>query len=144
MASKLSPDACRVFLAEVRPAILSLNDDGRGPLASPVWYDQLDNGDIWFVTQSSSRKGRLIDVGTRLSLTVQRETSPYAYVSVEGPVVEVRPYTLEDDLLPMATRYLGEDGGRAYVDGSRAGFNAETSIRVTVRPERYLSADYSQ
>jgi hypothetical protein len=140
---KMSENESRAFLAAVRPAILSLNEAGRGPLSSPVWYDQNDDGSLWFVTQSHSRKGKLMSVGTRITLTVQRHKAPYAYVSAEGPITEIRPYTLEDDLLPMASRYLGAEGGQAYIDGARDGFNLETSIRLTMQPERILSTDYS-
>jgi hypothetical protein len=140
---KMNEHAYRAFLTEVRPAILSLNDADRGPLCSPVWYDQNNDGSLWFVTQSHSRKGKLMSVGTRITLTVQRHKAPYAYVSAEGPIVEIRPYTLEDDLLPMASRYLGTEGGQAYVDGARDGFNPQTSIRLTMQPDRILSTDYS-
>ena len=83
-----------------------------------------------------------MNVGTRITLTAQRHKSPYAYVSAEGPITGIHPYTLDGDLLPMATRYLGDEGGQAYVDGARTSFNPETSVRITMRPERFLSANY--
>ena len=44
------------FLAQVHVGVLSLNDDGRGPLTAPVWYD-FDPGDgLWFLTGHDSRK----------------------------------------------------------------------------------------
>ena len=144
MSYRMTAAERMAFLNEVRPAILSLNDPERGPLASPVWFDMLETGDLWFVTQSDIRKGRLITLGGRITLTVQRHSPPYAYVSVEGPVTEIRPYELEVDLLPMATRYLGADGGRRYVDDARAGNNPETSIRVTMRSETWRTVDYSK
>lgn len=131
----------RAFLDQVRPAILSVNEPGRGPQASPVWFDQLENGDLWLVTQTYTQKAKLMPVGARVSLTVQRHKRPYAYVSAEGPVISVVPYTLDDDLYPMAVRYLGEEAARAFIEGRRDSFNPDTAIRVTMRPERYLSAD---
>jgi len=130
------------FLADVHVAILALPDGDRGPLCAPVWYNVAPSGDLYFLTQATSRKGRLITEGGRLTMTVQREIAPYAYVSVEGPVTAVEPYDLEADLLPMAMRYLGAEGGRGYADAMRASWNPETSIKVTVRPERWLSVDY--
>ena len=144
MSYRMTAAERMAFLKEARPAILSLNDPERGPLASPVWYDVLDNGDLWFVTQSHIRKGRLITPGGRITLTVQRHARPYAYVSAEGPVIEIRPYDVETDLLAMATRYLGTQGGRQYVDDARAGNNPETSIRVTLRPEHWRTVDYGK
>ncbi len=140
---RMSETDCRAFLAEVRPAILSLNDPGQGPLASPVWFDLNADGTLWFVTQSHTRKGKLMQVGSRITLTVQKETSPYAYVSAEGPITEIRPYTLEADLLPIASRYLGPTGGQAYIDRARDGFNPATSIRLTMHPERLRNVNYA-
>ena len=66
---------------------------------------------------------------------------PYKYVSVEGPV-EIDP--LGDDahaaVEPMAIRYLGDDLGTAYA----AGNIADDEIRIRLRPERWLSVDYSR
>lgn len=136
------------FLVTARVAVLSLVRPGRGPLSSPVWYDYQPSGQLWFLTQSTSRKGQLIAPGTRLSLTVQKEDAPYAYVSVEGPVFAVEPYDFEADLLPMATRYLGAPDGRAYVDRARRLADEHpavaTRIKVVVHPEEWLTVDYAK
>ena len=144
MPFAMSQTEREAFLAVPRIAVLSLNDGARGPLAAPVWYDYAVGGELWFLTQTTSRKAKLLDVGTRLSLTVQREQAPYAYVSVEGPVTAIAPYELETDLLAMAARYLGPDGGRGYLDNVRATWKAETSVKISVRPERWLSVDYAK
>ena len=96
---------------------MSVADGDRGPLASPVWYDYVAGGDLWLLTQSDSRKGRLLQAAGRASLCVQHTDPPYQYVSVEGPIVSIDAYDVERDLLPMAQRYLGPEGGRAYADG---------------------------
>jgi len=144
MAQSMNEAERRAFLAEVRVAILSLPDGERGPLCAPVWYDFDPSGDIWFLTHANSRKGRLIAEGGRLTLTAQREASPYAYVSVEGVVTAIASYDIDADLLPMAQRYLGAEGGRAYAEGMRADWSPETSIKVTLRPARWLSANYAK
>lgn len=131
------------FLADVHVGVLSIPDGDRGPLAAPIWYDVQD-GNIVVLTQSTSRKGRLLTAGRRVTLTAQRETAPYAYVSVEGPVTAIEPYDLDGDLLAMAIRYLGPDQGRAYVEGSRPTWNSQTSIKVTVAPARWLTVDYAK
>ncbi|MDX1384423.1 MAG: pyridoxamine 5'-phosphate oxidase family protein, partial [Thermoanaerobaculia bacterium] len=111
----MTRDEREAFLAAVRVGVLSLTDGDRGPLAAPVWYGYEPGGNLWFLTDDGSRKGRLLREGGRISLCVQTEDPPYRYVSIEGPVVEIRPADLEDDLRPMARRYLGREGGDAYV-----------------------------
>lgn len=144
MTTKMSEAERKAFLAEPRSAILSISQKGRGPLAVPVWFDQTADGELYFLTQSSSRKGKLLFVGKRISLCVHRDSSPYAYVTAEGPITTIEPYTLEGDLLPMATRYLGAEGGAAYVEGSRADHAEEASVKISVRPERWLTVDYAK
>ena len=130
----------QAFLADVHVGVLALNEPGRGPLTVPVWYDYEPGGDLWFLTGKDSRKGRLIEPGTRLSLCVQTEEAPYRYVMVEGAVNDVR--APDDELEPMAVRYLGAEMGRAYAQNSAAEGGA--SIVVRVRPERWLAVDYSK
>ncbi|MBL4721815.1 MAG: pyridoxamine 5'-phosphate oxidase family protein, partial [Alphaproteobacteria bacterium] len=59
------------FLQHPRVGVLSLNDGDRGPLSNPIWYDYAPGGDVWFMTQKTARKGRLLHVGLRVSLLVQ-------------------------------------------------------------------------
>ena len=129
------------FLAEVHVGIISIAENSRGPLAVPVWYAYEPGGNIDVLMQSDSRKMRCIDAAGRFSLCVQTETAPYAYVSVEGPVTNVRPYEIETDLLAMATRYLGPEGGQAYIESAATGQNG---VMVTMTPEHWLSTDYSK
>ena len=84
------------------------------------------------------------EVGARMSLCVQDENPPYRYVSVEGPVTAIQSYTIDRDMLPMAQRYLGEKGGEAYVAPQRAGHSEADSIKVVVRPERWLTLDLNK
>ncbi len=144
MSLAMTIEEREAFLAAPRVGVLSLAEAGRGPLVAPVWYDYIPGGVLWFLTQTTTRKGALLALGERLALTTQKDSPPYAYVSVEGPAIAIAPYDLEADLLPMASRYLGPDGGQAYIDGARPNWSAETSIKVTVQPERWLSADYAK
>ena len=91
--------------------------------------------------QADSRKMLDIDAAGRFSLCVQTETAPYKYVSVEGPVTAVRPYGIDTDLLAMATRYLGEQGGRDYIASAGTG---DHGVIVSMTPEHWLSTDYGK
>lgn len=127
------------FLAGVHVGVVAITEEGRAPLAVPVWYDYEPGGVVRVLMQSDSRKARSIEAAGRFSLCVQSEEQPYAYVTVEGPVSGVQPYG-EADLLEMATRYLGEEGGRAFV----ANGIGPNSVAVSMTPERWLSSDFSK
>ncbi len=127
------------FLADLHVGVLSLNDNAKGPLTAPIWYDYEPGQELWFITGSNSLKGKLLEVGVRLSLVAQSEEPPYKYVSVEGPVVSISEST-EDDLLAMAVRYLGETGGKRYTENS----NGSGGVLVRVKPERWLAVDYGK
>ena len=129
------------FLKKNRVGILSINHPGHGPLAVPIWFDYLPGDSLWFLTARDSMKARLLEPGVRGSLVAQIEKPPYGDVSVEGPVFEINSASRQD-LLAMAVRYLGPDGGEKYTSETEE-YQADNGILVRVRPERWLSVDYS-
>jgi PPOX class probable F420-dependent enzyme len=129
------------FLAGVHVGVLSIAEPGRGPLAVPIWYGYEPGGELWVLTGRDSRKGRLLAASPRVSLCVQTETPPYRYVSVEGPVVSVARADRERDARHLAHRYLGKELGDRYMEATAG---EEDSILVRMRPERWLTVDYSK
>jgi nitroimidazol reductase NimA-like FMN-containing flavoprotein (pyridoxamine 5'-phosphate oxidase superfamily) len=127
------------FLAGVHVAVVAIPEPDRGPLTVPVWYWYEPGGPVWFETQPDSRKGRLLHVGKRISLCAQDETPPYAYVSVEGPIIEIAHDDRELHELPMAIRFLGEQAGREYI----ADLPPTEWKRYVLQPQRWLSQDGS-
>ena len=127
------------FLAEVHVGVLSIAREGRGPLTAPIWYGYVPGGDIRVMIGRTSRKAGMLALGTRVSLCAQRESAPYAYVTAEGPVVQIADGTAED-IRELARRYLGPDEGKAYADSMPSG----SSLTVTIRPETWLAVDYSR
>jgi nitroimidazol reductase NimA-like FMN-containing flavoprotein (pyridoxamine 5'-phosphate oxidase superfamily) len=132
------------FLAGVHVGIISLAEEGRAPLAVPVWYAYEPSGNLTIMTGRESRKGRLIARAGRFSLCVQTETPPYKYVSVEGPVVASEAADIERDLRPLAHRYLGIKIGDRYVEETRNLPTHNDNVLIQMRPERWLTADYSK
>ena len=130
------------FLADLHVGVIALNEPGRGPLTVPIWYAYEPGGEIEVLTDASSRKGKLLAEGTRISLCAQTEDPPYQYVSVEGPIVAIEPSEVERDSRPMAHRYLGKERGDAYIAATADERTAGGSVRVRMRPERWLSVDY--
>ena len=131
------------FLADVHVGIISVPEADIGTLAVPIWYDYEPGGEVWVITGKGSRKGKLISSGTRLSLCAQTEQPPYKYVSVEGPVVGIEPTDPEKHMRPMARRYLGVEGGDQYIEATSADRDG-SSIVIRMRPERWLTVDYSK
>jgi hypothetical protein len=128
------------FLADKHIGILSVAaEDGRPPASVPIWYDYTPGGNIRINTGASRRKARLIELAGALTLVVQREELPYQYVVVEGTVVDSTTPAPLEVREAIAIRYLGEDGGRAFV---RSLGDAD-SVLFTIRPDRWFTADFS-
>jgi hypothetical protein len=127
------------FLAEPHIAALSVADGpGRGPLTVPIWYQYEPGGEVWILTEATSRKARLIEAAGRFTLMVDRVTPTTRYVSVEGPVTRTIPGT--DELRrEIAERYLRPEQAEAYLKLAEAEFDPE--IAIYLRPERWLSSD---
>ena len=129
------------FLSDPHVGIISVAEDGRGPLTVPVWY-AYERGELRVVTGRASRKGRLLERAGRFSLCVHTSTPPYKYLSVEGSIIAIEKAEVERDLRPLARRYLGADGGDAYIAATRE--EHADNVLVRMRPQRWLSADYAK
>lgn len=127
------------FLAEPHIAALAVaGEEGRAPLSVPIWYQYEPGGDIWILTGLDSRKNQLIGAAGRFTLMIDRVEPTIRYVSVEGPVVETVPATVEK-LREISARYLPADKVEGYVDFSWK--NHGEMVVVTMRPERWVSSD---
>ncbi len=125
------------FLTEVRVGVLGVARPDAPPSLTPVWYRYTD-GVVEIVTAGSTAKLALLREAGSASLCVQQEQPPYRYVTVEGPVeVTATPDGLVETI---ASRYLGDDEGRAYASGP--GQQDDTLIRLTVTTRR--SIDFSK
>ena len=140
MSLKMTQEEREAFLADLHVGVISIEDPGRGPLTTPMWYDYKPALGLWIITSRSSRKGIALDKAGRFSLVAQTEQAPYKYVSVEGPIVEVRPADKENDSRPMAQRYFGTEFGNAYVD-SKPDDDGDIYL---MQPQRWLTVDYTK
>ncbi|WP_326667326.1 pyridoxamine 5'-phosphate oxidase family protein [Streptomyces canus] len=127
------------FLDEPHIAALAVDaGEGRAPLVLPIWYQYTPGGDIWIMTGRDSRKHELIRAAGRFSLLVERVEPTIRYVSVEGPVVDTRPGTVED-LREMSARYLPAEKVDGYVEFASKNHGEQVIIRL--RPERWVTSD---
>ncbi|MBB1246740.1 pyridoxamine 5'-phosphate oxidase family protein [Streptomyces durbertensis] len=135
----LSREEREQFLTEPHIGALAVEAGAdRGPLVIPVWYDYEPGGELWIVTEADSRKARLISEAGRFSLMAERLEPSVRYVSVEGPVSEIRPATEAEDTA-MAERYLGEEGAAEYLKTRGPQFGELVTVRM--RPKRWNSSD---
>lgn len=144
MSLKMDRAEREAFLAELHVGIISIEEPGRGPLTVPIWYGYVPGGDLWVVTPRDSRKGRLLQHVERFSLCAQTEQLPYKYVSIEGPITSIEPSEVERDERPLAHRYLGAELGDQYIDSTGGAEGRADNILVKMRPERWLTTDYSK
>ncbi|MFI6996743.1 pyridoxamine 5'-phosphate oxidase family protein [Nocardia sp. NPDC050175] len=128
------------FLAGKHIAVLSVAaNDGRPPASVPIWYDYTPDGNIRVNTGAERRKARLIREAGVVTLTVQREELPYQYVIVEGTVIDAATPSPEETRVAIATRYLGPEEGAAFA----ARMDGAQSVLFTIRPDRWITQDYS-
>ncbi len=133
----------QAFLAETHVAVLSVaRGDDRPPLTIPIWYGYEPGGDLTFFTGAGARKVALARKAGVVSLCVQQEQPPYKYVTVEGAVVSIDQPPTAPQLLAIARRYLPEEQAQGMVAGSLESRGNEL-VLVTIRPDRWLTADYS-
>lgn len=138
MAEPMSPEHRQEFLAEgTRTAILATTRrDGR-PHAVPICF-VLDGDDILFLTNADSVKGADMRRDPRVTLVVDDETPPFAFVMIEGTAEisqdldEIRRAAVE-----ISHRY---DGGENLDQFVHFATTALGSL-VRIRPSRTLALD---
>ncbi|MGH2534639.1 MAG: pyridoxamine 5'-phosphate oxidase family protein [Thermomicrobiales bacterium] len=146
MPRPMTEEEREAFLAEPRVGVLSVaSGDDRPPLTAPTWYHYQPGGHITFFTGTRGRKARktmLIRNAGIVSFCVQHPEFPYKYVTVEGAVVQIDQPPSAEQVLAIARRYLPEEYAQGFVQAELAhpgpGF-----VLFTVRPDRWLSADFS-
>ncbi|MGV9450228.1 pyridoxamine 5'-phosphate oxidase family protein [Streptomyces sp. NPDC003635] len=127
------------FLAEPHIAALAVDAGAdRAPLTVPIWYQVEDDGSVWIMTGLDSRKNQLIRAAGRFSLMIDRVEPTIRYVSVEGPVIDTEPATIER-LRELSARYLPAEKVDAYVDFAWKNHGEQVVVRM--RPERWVSSD---
>ena len=140
MPRQLTESERQEYLAAKHVAVLSVaTTDGRPPASIPIWYQYAPGGDILISTGPSTRKARLITAAGAATLVVQDEEPPYRYVVVEGTLVDTTDPTPPEVLEKTAVRYLGEEGGRQFLRS----MEGHANVLFTIRPDRWLSADFS-
>ena len=134
MAS-LGDPAVRDFLSHgTRTGKLSYLAASGRPLVAPVWF-VVEDGSLVFNTNKDTAKGRALARDPRVSLCVDLEEPPYAFVQVQGEAeLSEDPAELIRTATAIAARYMGAD--RAEEFGRRNGVPGELVVRL--RPTKVL------
>jgi nitroimidazol reductase NimA-like FMN-containing flavoprotein (pyridoxamine 5'-phosphate oxidase superfamily) len=147
MARPMTEREREEFLAALHVAVLSVqSDDGRPPLAVPVFYHYAPGGNLTFFTNTQgtrSRKVRLITKAQMLTFVVQQENPPYKFVMVEGSVVDAARPPEAEAMLPIVRRYMPEEYAQGFVQGELSHPDSQL-VLYTVRPDRWSSTDFSE
>lgn len=137
MARRLSEAEVRDFLAAgTRTGKLAVVRRDGSPMVVPIWFVVDEDGSLVFNTGADTVKGRALARDRRVSICVDDEHPPFAYVRIDG---EAEVSTDLDEMLPWATaiarRYMGDDLAEAY--GRRNAVQGELLVRV--RPLRVVA-----
>lgn len=129
MAVMTKQEYMKFLLDDTRTGKLAtVREDGR-PHVVPIWF-VLDGEDLIFTTHESTVKAKNMMRDPRVSISVDDQTPPYSFVTIEGTVT----FSYDSEkLLHWATvigaRYMGEDQAEAF--GKRNASEGEVVVRIT-------------
>jgi PPOX class probable F420-dependent enzyme len=135
VASFSDPEV-RDFLAQgTRTGKLAFLAASGRPLVAPVWFI-VEDGSLVFNTGKDTAKGRALARDPRVSLCVDLEEPPYAFVQVQGEAeLSEDPAELLRTATAIAARYMGAD--RATEFGQRNAVPGELVVRL--RPAKVVA-----
>jgi PPOX class probable F420-dependent enzyme len=133
-------DAAQSFLAAPHIGMLAVARRSGPPIASPVWYGYEPGGDVVFTIGRNSAKAKALRTAGVASMCVQREALPYAFVTVDGPVVVGDTAAGEGLRTSIAIRYLGEELAAGYIESTKGSDN----VLARLTPEHWRSNDYGR
>lgn len=108
---QLDSDEVQAFLRTgARTAKVAVVRHDGSPMVTPVWFLCDDDGCVVFETEAESVKGRALRRDPRISVCVEDDRPPFAFVRIDG-IAELDEGA--DDLLDwttrLAARYLGDE-----------------------------------
>jgi PPOX class probable F420-dependent enzyme len=134
---KLGPDDLRDLLDQPLVAVLATYRRDGGVLLSPVWHQWRDGGfDV--AVYASDIKLKHLRRDPRASIVVYEHEPPYRGIEVRGEARLV-PGEALDAFHSMALRYLGPEGGPAYVES----VSAADTVLVRLEPGNVRGWDFA-
>lgn len=139
MPGTLTETELEQLLAEPQVGVLCTVDRKGRPEGSPIWFEAAP-GKILVHVARNSKKARNVRANPNVSLTVDTREAPYRGAVLRGTAREIA----FDDALHrrVAVRYLGPEGGEAYL-AMTAGAEAET-VLLEMTVESRFTWDYAK
>jgi PPOX class probable F420-dependent enzyme len=134
MADALTDHVRAFLLLGTRTGKLGTLMPSGWPHVMPIWF-VVDGEEIVFSTGRDTVKGRYVRRDGRVSLCVDDERPPYAYVHVRGRARIDEQSDLLEWTTRIAQRYMGPEQAEAY--GRRNAVPTELLVRI--RPERVIA-----
>ncbi|MET9723868.1 PPOX class F420-dependent oxidoreductase [Streptomyces zaomyceticus] len=130
--TRMTDEQWRAFVsAGTRTGKLATVRDDGSPHVVPIWF-LLDGDSFVFNTGKDTVKGRSLARDGRVSLCVDDDTPPFAFVSLSGQAeLTEDPAELRHWAGRIGARYMGED--RADEFGERNGVPGELLVRVRIQ-----------
>ncbi|OPF78931.1 PPOX class F420-dependent enzyme [Streptomyces antioxidans] len=131
MAQNMTKDQWQKFVSEgTRTAKLATVRADGSPHLAPVWF-LLDGDDLVFNTGQETVKGRNLARDDRLTICVDDDRPPFAFVTLRGRAELIDDLgQVRDWATRIAARYMGE--GRAEEYGARNGVPGELLVRARI------------
>ena len=132
MAVELSEKA-RVYLQELRFAVLAtINQDGT-PQLTTMWYILEDDGTITMNTKVGRAKERNMRRDPRISICIEDD---YNFLTINGAVEMMDgPEIAQYDIYRLSVRYHGEEKARRQVQEK---FSKEKRVTLRLKPEHII------
>jgi PPOX class probable F420-dependent enzyme len=128
---EMSRDEIRRFLTTgTRTGKIAVVRSDGSPMVVPVWFAVDDDGSLVFTTWHTTIKARAMRRRPQVSICVDEEVPPYAYVRVDGTAELVEDAELlRAWAVRLGGRYMGAE--RAEEFGAKNAVPGELVVRVT-------------
>ncbi|HEX3752404.1 MAG TPA: PPOX class F420-dependent oxidoreductase [Streptosporangiaceae bacterium] len=136
MASTTDPEVNKFLTGGTRTGKIAYTNAAGRVLVAPIWFI-VEDGDLIFNTGADTVKGQFLARERQVTICVDLEEPPYAFVQVQGNAeLSNDPSELLRTATAIAARYVGPE--RADEFGQRNGVPGELVVRV--RPTKVLAA----
>jgi len=134
----LEDPVARDLLTSRIPARLAYTWTDGTPRVVPIWF-HWDGTELVMASPPGAPKLRALSDGDAVAVTIDANEFPYKVLLIRGTVSRREVDGVVPEYALAATRYFGEEQGRAWCDQLPAGMRMH---RIAVRPTRVSILDF--